>query len=384
MRWRLLLPRTLRAIALAAAVASGTVDLAHAQGVDVNVEIRLTPGLARDLERTLQHATGMAGDVAGDVVRSVLRDLDPWLRASNAAGLAVQDRDFRIERTDRSTRTLALGPTGSLELRTISGDITVTAGSGADVVLEVVRQSRGRTEADAALGLREVPWTVDHRGERALVETAAPRGRTPYHVNTTYSVTAPAGTRITATTISGNVNVKNIKGDVSVEIKSGNVNVAGAGRIPQARSISGNVTLTDISSDGLVNAGTISGNVVLERVRTSRLVVEIVSGDIRATDVAAQGAQLTSLSGTVDYSGPLARSGRYELYSHSGSVRFVTDGAVGFELQANTFSGRITSDPAFSLQSTNLSRGTLRATIGDGSAVVVARTFSGNVAIRRK
>ena len=59
MRWRLLLPRALRAIALAAAVASGTVDLAHAQGVDVNVEIRLAPGLA-DLERTLQHATGIA------------------------------------------------------------------------------------------------------------------------------------------------------------------------------------------------------------------------------------------------------------------------------------------------------------------------------------
>ncbi len=56
---------------------------------------------------------------------------------------------------------------------------------------------------------------------------------------------------------------------------------------------------------------------------------------------------------------------------------------VGFELQATSFSGRIRPE-GLSLQSMSMNRGSLRATIGDGSAVVVAQTFSGDVVISRK
>jgi hypothetical protein len=97
-----------------------------------------------------------------------------------------------------------------LELRNVAGEITVTAGSGRDVVIEIVRRSRGRTEADAALGLDEVQVNVDHRGERASVETVYPRGRTSFHVSANYTVTAPAGTRIAARSISGNATVRGI------------------------------------------------------------------------------------------------------------------------------------------------------------------------------
>lgn len=295
---------------------------------------------------------------------------------------AVQNRD-RNERSDRSTRTIALGANGLLELRNVSGDITVNVGSGRDVVIETVKQSRASNDADAALGLQEVQVTIDHRGERVVVDTTYPRRRTPYQVTTTFNVTAPAGTRLNTRSVSGNITVRGIMGDLTVDTISGTIRINDAGRVSQARSVSGEVVLTDVQTDGAVTAGTVSGNITLTNVRARRVTAENVSGRIRADGVTCDGALMKSLSGPVEFGGPLARNGRYELQSHSGTVRLAVTGSVGFELQARSFSGRIRPEGQ-SLQSISMNRGELRATVGDASAVVIAGTFSGDVVVGRK
>lgn len=295
----------------------------------------------------------------------------------------TQGRDRGNERVDRSTRTLPLGPAGSLELRNVSGDIVVTGGATREVTLEIVRRVRARNDADASLGLQQVQVVVDQRGERASVDVTFPRERTPYQVSTAYTVSVPPGTRVTARSVSGNVVIRNVAGDVAVETVSGHVEIASAKQVSKARSVSGDVTLTTIDSTRPLSAGTISGRVSLTDVRASRISAEVVSGDIQAADASCDSAQLKSLSGSVDYSGRLSAGGRYEFNTHSGSVRVTVSGPVGFELQATTFSGRIRPE-GLALQAMTMNRGSLRATIGDGSAVVVAQTFSGDVVITKK
>jgi DUF4097 and DUF4098 domain-containing protein YvlB len=302
---------------------------------------------------------------------------------SGASPALAQGRNGRVERTDRTSQRIALGTSGLLELRNVAGDVTVTAGGGGDVVLEVVKRSRARTEADAALGLERVTVSVSHRGDRATVETVYPRGRSSFDVTTTYTVTAPAGTRVSVGSISGNVSVQGITGDVSVDAISGHVTVQNAGRISQARSVSGNIRLADVAADGAISAGTMSGDIIVERAKARRVTAENVSGTIRAVDISADSAVLKSLSGNVEYSGTLARNGRYEFDSHSGTVRIGVAGGAGFELQAQTFSGRVRPE-GLSLGSVKTAGGQVRATVGDASAVVVAKTFSGDVVISRR
>ena len=105
---------------------------------------------------------------------------------------------------------------------------------------------------------------------------------------------------------------------------------------------------------------------------------------VTAHDVTSSGAGLKSMSGDVDYSGPLARGGRYELQTHSGSTRLTVTGSVGFDLQASTFSGQIHLEPPLQLQGASLTRRSARGTVGDGGASVVATTFSGDVVIVKK
>ena len=85
--------------------------------------------------------------------------------------------------------------------------------------------------------------------------------------------------------------------------------------------------------------------------------------------------------------------------SHSGDIRLLVPAGVGFELEANTFSGSLRSDLPLTLRGAtrpeterdddDTPRGrrnsqSLRGTFGDGSAIVTVRTFSGDVVITRR
>jgi DUF4097 and DUF4098 domain-containing protein YvlB len=118
-----------------------------------------------------------------------------------------------------------------------------------------------------------------------------------------------------------------------------------------------------------------------------------VSGDVAVSDVTCDRLSIKSMSGNVEYSGAIVRSGRYEINSHSGNLRLALANPAGFELSANSFSGSIRSDLAMTLSSGDdrdrgrrpgmMSR-TMRGTFGDGSATVTLRTFSGNIVITKR
>jgi len=135
-----------------------------------------------------------------------------------------------VEVVDREVRTLAIGPGGALELSTLAGDITVVAGPGKDARVEIVRRARAATESDAKTGLSEVQVKTENQGDRVIVGVVTPRRPSvPVRVNVSYSVTAPAGIRLSASAVNGNIDVKGIKGEVAAQATSGNVTIADAG-----------------------------------------------------------------------------------------------------------------------------------------------------------
>ena len=319
-------------------------------------------------------------------LRAVLNDRVEMLRT----GRYQQGRE---EQTDRQTKTVKIGTDGELSLSNISGDIVVTRGNGGDATIEIVKTARARTadEARELLGLVNV--TVTERTGRAEVRTGYPQGdemrrgnRRNVNVSVNYTVTAPAGTRLTVNSISGSIRVSDIKGDVSANSISGTVRVANGGRIAAAKSVSGDVEIVDTQTDGAIEVQSISGGVTLRKVSARRIDVGSVSGTVTVQDTQCDRVEAHSVSGTVEFGGTLAKGGRYELNSHSGDVRVILAGATGFELEANSFSGSIHSDLPLKIQG-NDDRGrrrSLQGVFGDGSAVLSVTTFSGSVTISRK
>ena len=306
-----------------------------------------------------------------------------------------EDND-REEQTERITKVLRLGPNGALELGNIAGDITVTRGNGADATIEIVKTARGRDMADAKEMLQLVQVDVTERNGRAEVKTQYPNGdqarrsnRRNMNVSVAYTVTAPAGTRLSINSISGDVKVTDIKGELSASTISGDVRISGAGRLGAVKTISGSVEVDDAQVDGPMESSSVSGDVVIRRVTARRLDAGSVSGNIKLEDLQCERVTGQTTSGNVAFSGALARSGRYELKSFSGEVRIVLSGNTGFEVQANSFSGEVRTDVAITTHGTTEPtrrgrRTVLNGTYGDGSAVLDLTTFSGSIVISKK
>jgi hypothetical protein len=301
------------------------------------------------------------------------------------------------QQTEKFSKTVPLPKGGSLDLSNISGDIVITGGAGDQVVIDAVK--RGKTSED----LKLVQIEVIAGPNRVEVRTQYPRERRNVNVSVDFTVTVPRAAGVTVRTVSGNLNVATVDGELTADSVSGDVAVKSAGRLESARTVSGNVTVASAGSEGDVSFASVSGDVKLSQIKARGIDANSVSGGVTLAEVACSRAKVKSVSGDIVFGGPLAKGGRYSLQSHSGNVTVYADGKSGFEVSAGTFSGDIASDlkivstfggepaagtpPADAPPGRHPGRGPgqrVRGTFGDGGAFLELNAFSGDVKIVSK
>jgi DUF4097 and DUF4098 domain-containing protein YvlB len=321
---------------------------------------------------------------------------EPRDMARSFKARTYQGRNNGPEQTERFSRKVKVGRDGRVSIANISGDIVVTAGSGDDVSIDAVKRTRSG-QGDLA----SVRIEVEERGGRVDVQTLH-TGRND-RVSVDYTVVMPATASVDVHSVSGSVKVTGVHGSVRAETVSGNVATTDTPRLESAKSVSGDVYLTGAAADGDLSASSVSGNVTAKGLKARGLDLGSVSGDISLSDVSCDRLTIKTVSGNVEYAGTIVRNGRYEIASHSGTVRLLLANPSGFELNANSFSGSIRSELPLTIggDSAGRDRGprdardrgrrrdgsdsrAMRATFGDGGATVTVRTFSGNVIIAKR
>ena len=320
-----------------------------------------------------------------------LREPSPLREPGN-----TQRRDDRETQTEKISRTFNIGTDGELDISNISGDIIVTRANGGTASIEAIKTSRAATTEEAREMLSLVAVDFVERGTRVEVRARYPnrdewraqgRGRRNVNVDVTFTIAAPQNTRLTLKSISGSVSVKDIAGALTLESISGNVKLSNAGRVSLAKTISGIVEVMDTKIDGSLQAGTISGEVKLQKVAARDLQLSSVSGNVWLQDVGSDRINAKTISGEVQFAGDLEPNGRYEFTSHSGSVRVAIGTKTGFQVEATSFSGGITSDLPLTLeggQDSGRRRRSIRGRFGDGSAVLDLTSFSGSITIGKR
>ncbi len=314
-------------------------------------------------------------------------------RSSNRANAARSSREQRrrAEETERTTRTLNIGADGEITVSNISGDMVVTRGSGTSATVEIVKTARAETSEDAKALLGLVTVDVMERGPRAEIKTRYPseedlrgRNRRNINVNVDFNITVPAQARVSLHSISGSLSVRDIAGPLMLDTISGSIRLANTGRTASAKSISGDVEMSDTTAEGTLNGGTISGTVTLRRIKARSLALSSVSGAVVLEDVNSERIDAQSVSGDVRFAGDFEPNGRYEFTSHSGSVKLAVGSGTGFQIEATTFSGGIQSDLPLTLDGGRRSRNSLRGRYGNGSAILDLTSFSGSIIITKR
>ncbi len=160
----------------------------------------------------------------------------------------------------------------------------------------------------------------------------------------TFTVRLPAGVRVEARTVSGDVTARELRGDAEVTSVSGNVEVAGF--------------------------------------RGERLEATTVSGDVDLTGVEARQVEAETVSGNVTFGGRLDRQGSYDLTTLSGTVLVTLPEGAGADFRASTFSGTIRMPAGTVTEGSTRRRSRSSGRIGGGGATLTLESFSGDVEVR--
>jgi DUF4097 and DUF4098 domain-containing protein YvlB len=282
-------------------------------------------------------------------------------------------------------RIVRLGRNGTLELQNVAGDIAVTGGGGDEVRIEATKRVRHRVESTARAALRGVLISVSERGGNVEVRTDHGRGARDGIAAVDYRISVPTGANLVIDTVSGNVRVSNVGGELRANAMSGNITTASVRRVRRLTTVSGDVEVAEGEADELT-AQTVDGDVILRNLKGRLLELTTVNGDARLVNVELDRATVQSMAGDLEFNGRLARSGRYEFRTHSGNIRITPSGSPGFDLDATSFNGDVRSD--FTVKAAPSPAGqrerTLRGTFGDAAAVLSAQSFAGDILIVRR
>jgi DUF4097 and DUF4098 domain-containing protein YvlB len=294
------------------------------------------------------------------------------------------------EAIETVTRTFKVGPSGSIDIFNLAGPVVVTGGPGDTIVITAVKRARAAAGDDAKAQLAAIDVDAVETAGRVEVRTVV-RGKVKQlRTWVDYSVTVPFGTSVTARALAGDVKVMKVKGDVQIESTSGSVEAMGTPRLTRVKTLSGDVLIADAAAASALLASTVSGRLVAKGVKAQSLELATISGDLLLVNATTERAQVRTVSGTLEFVGSLAKNGRYEFNSHAGDVRLKLAKTPGFELAAKTFSGDFRSELPLTMDNIKGDeslppgvprRRDVRGVFGDGSALIVVKTFSGSVVV---
>jgi DUF4097 and DUF4098 domain-containing protein YvlB len=298
------------------------------------------------------------------------------------------------EQVEKFTQSYKVGDGATLDLSQLSGDIRVTGGGGSEIKIEATKRVRHRDPEEAKRLLAALRIEVNNFNGRVEVRTIYPRrGSFGNNISASvdYVIAVPAAATVAVKSISGDVSVTSVTGEVRAETVSGDVNVSGTPNVAVAKTISGDVTAQNIGSDTTLVLSTISGAVIGSGLKVRALEAGSVSGNVRLVGSTVERLDAKSVSGNIEFDAPLTKGGRYAFTSHSGNVRITMSGGTGFELDADTFSGSVRTDVPVTLrtvgrtdQNRRGSNRAIRGTYGDASAFLSVRSHSGSVVITKK
>ncbi|HEX9731364.1 MAG TPA: DUF4097 family beta strand repeat-containing protein [Thermoanaerobaculia bacterium] len=256
---------------------------------------------------------------------------------------------------------------GTVEIVNVAGSLVV---SGWD---------REEVEVTGTLG-RGIDALVV-RAVRGEVKVEAEPGRSGHQGSAHLEVRVPHRSRVAVETVSAEVLVAGLEGELDVESISGPVEVEGDPSAVAVETVSGDVTVR--RARGRVAVETVNGRITIEGGRDLR--AQSVSGAIVVDGAGeVERAELGVVSGRILFAAALARGAEARLSSHSGAVEVALPGASAARFDVSSFSGRITNELGPPAEKAGRFTPEHKLVFGSGDARVHVETFSGSVTLRKR
>lgn len=309
-------------------------------------------------ERRQPHV-GFGPDLAAHIGEAVREGL------AGGSAFPFSDLTGGEEHVETMEKTFAVDGPPSLLLRNVSGESHIAVGADGEVRVRARKRVRGASEERAKRLLENVEIRMEQNGNDISIRPhlyEQDRGWLDLfrggRVAVDFDIAVPQGSRIDATTVSGNLDVNGTRGPIDLQ------------------SVSGDVTLEDVH--GPIRLKTVSGDASCSEL-AGALEANSVSGDLAFDRCRLHSSDIVTVSGDVDISGELDAGREHRLKTISGDIDLALIGG-SFDLRYKTMSGELACDLV--AQVTGDGRRDKHVIAGDGGVRVTVKTVSGDLRLR--
>jgi len=307
-----------------------------------------------------------------------------------ALALALVGCDFGPAATGSFDRSLEVSAPLHLELSNVSGNVTITGAADGKVRVHGDVRVSGFGFGNPEDRLKEVVANppIELKGDTLRVGRDGSRLR---NVSIAYTVEVPRDTSLAASSVSGSMSIRDVRGPVEAESVSGSVRAHNVGRDARLSSTSGSIEAENCSDD--VRGTSVSGSVTITNAKGD-VVAHSVSGSVTVRNpggrvdsdstsgsVEIQGAngdvKAHSTSGQVNIGGNPSGNSYWDLKTMSGSVNISVPSDANFHLSSSAVSGQIRAQVPIVIEEQG--KHSLRARMGTGTGRVEVHTVSGSI-----
>jgi DUF4097 and DUF4098 domain-containing protein YvlB len=295
-------------------------------------------------------------------------------------------------------RTLKVSGTVDLTVSTGAGSITVRPGDASSVhVSAKIRVNEGShiTEAEAKDKVAKIEANPPIEQQGNTIRIGEIRDEELRHnVSISYEISTPANTQLKASTGSGSETLDGVKGPVEASTGSGSLHISHIGGELHATTGSGSITLDGVG--GNVRASTGSGGIHADAIGGG-LTAKTGSGNVELTQTAPGDVEAETGSGNIALHGVHGRirahagsgsvtaegspTGDWSLHTASGSVTVRLPADAGFNLEASSGSGNISTTHELTVTGVIGGRHELHGKAHGGGPVISASTASGSIRV---
>lgn len=298
---------------------------------------------------------------------------------SFAAG-AHAARPDRRKHSQVVERTVAADPRVVISACVSSGDLTIRSWDRNEVHVRVTDGLPiDLTRADAANPKPAAEIKLTARGGHS---SCLPMGDIVFDV--------PRGSTLKLETNNGDINITDVA-RVSVNSQAGSINLIKIREGVDASTIGGEISVRNSSGAFKLHSvgGTVDARDLTAAQPTDTVDADSIGGDIKLERIQHQRVRVNSVSGQVEFGGPLASGARYSFQSISGQLRMVLPANSSFRLAGSLGTGGhlindfVKDGVANSHNKRTMTR-RLDAIVGTGDAAINISFFSGSVEIRKQ
>jgi DUF4097 and DUF4098 domain-containing protein YvlB len=243
-----------------------------------------------------------------------------------------------------------VGPKANISITNRYGSITVKPSGTRQVLVTATSNSE------------DVSFVNEQRGNRIELRVESSRAGSGI---ADYTVLVPTDAFVTLRSSDGILHAQGLRGDVTLE------------------SVSASIEATDLSG-AYVSVKTLNGSVLLSDIRNSHLYVRSIRGNVSLRNVTGSAAEVHSGTGRILYEGDPGRMGEYSLTSHAGDLEIAIPVNASVAINAHSDKGKTDPSLAESLASPPRAQGNLLLKRGANStSSFVLRSFKGNIHVKR-